>query len=52
MNEGICDDCQRRVMLAPLHGEKGGPLRSYVCAGKWHAEYGRRRNASRVAIRR
>ena len=51
MIEGLCDSCQRRAVLAPLHGDKGGPLRCYICAGKWHAEYGRRRNAGRVVIR-
>jgi hypothetical protein len=52
MTEGYCDGCQRRAMLAPLHGPgKGGPLRCFVCAGAWHAEHGRRRKMGRVVIR-
>jgi hypothetical protein len=52
MNEGTCAGCERRAVLAPLHGpEKGGPLRCYVCAGAWHAEHGRRRKMGRVVIR-
>ena len=52
MAEGVCDGCQRRAELAPLHGpEKGGPLRCYVCIGAWHAEHGRKRKLGRVVIR-
>src|SRR5271156_1202861 len=52
MTEGTCDSCQRRALLAPLHGpEKGGPLRCYVCAGAWHAEHGQKRRIGRVVIR-
>ena len=52
MAEGVCDGCQRRAVLAPLHGpEKGGPLRCFVCAGAWHAEHGRRGKMGRVVIR-
>jgi hypothetical protein len=33
------------------HGEQGGPSVCPVCAGKWHAEHGRKRRAGRVVIR-
>jgi hypothetical protein len=52
MTEGICDGCQRRALLMPLHGpDKGGPLRCFVCAGQWQAQHGRRRKMGRVVIR-
>jgi hypothetical protein len=40
----------RRATLAPLHAEKGRPLRCYVCIGAWHAKHGRRRKVGRVVI--
>jgi hypothetical protein len=46
----ICKSDNQKVVI-PLHGEQGGPLVCYICAGKWHAEHGRCRRAGRVVIR-
>jgi hypothetical protein len=48
---GYCAVCKKHNLLVPLHDDKGGPLVCLVCAGKWHAEHGRRRRAGRVVIR-
>ena len=51
MIDGQCPTCDRRAVLTPLHGEKGGPLRCFVCVGAWNAEQGRKRRTGRVAAR-
>ena len=49
---GTCDGCgQHSSYLLPLHGERGGPLRCFMCAGAWHAKHGRRRRAGRVLVK-
>jgi hypothetical protein len=37
--------------LMPLHGERGGPLRCFMCAGAWNAEHTRRRKWGRIVIK-
>jgi hypothetical protein len=44
---GCCGGCGESTWLLPLHGEKGGPLRYFKCAGEWNAVHGRRRKAGR-----
>jgi hypothetical protein len=46
-----CAICKKHNLVVPLHGTQGGPEVCLVCAGKWHAEHGRRRRAGRVVIR-
>jgi hypothetical protein len=46
----ICKSDSQKV-VAPLHGDQGGPMVCHICAGKWHAEHGRRRKAGRVVVR-
>ena len=48
---GHCAICKKSDLLVALHDERGGPSVCLICAGKWHAEHGRRRKAGRVAIR-
>jgi hypothetical protein len=48
---GTCHGCGESRWLLPLHGEKGGPLRCFKCAGEWNARHGRERRAGRVAIK-
>jgi hypothetical protein len=50
---GYCASCksQSQKVLVPLHDDQGGPLVCHICAGKWHAEHGRKRKAGRVVIR-
>jgi hypothetical protein len=48
---GICGGCNQSSWLTPLHGEKGGPLRCFLCAGEWHARYTRRRKWGRIVIK-
>ena len=48
---GTCDGCGKPAWLIPLHGDKGGPLRCFLCAGAWHAKYTRRRKWGRVVIK-
>ncbi len=48
---GVCAGCGETSWLIPLYGEKGGPLRCYLCAGKWNAEYTRRRKWGRIIIK-
>jgi hypothetical protein len=48
---GRCDACGETTWLLPLHGEKGGPLRCFKCAGEWNAIHGRLRKAGRVVIK-
>lgn len=47
----VCGGCGETSWLIPLHGEKGGPLRCYVCAGEWNAKYTRRRKWGRIIIK-
>jgi hypothetical protein len=47
---GTCGGCGEATWLLPLHGEKGGPLRCFMCAGQWNAIHGRQRRAARVVI--
>src|SRR5262249_54905687 len=51
MTAARCEGCREFTVLAPLHGDKGGPLRCALCIGAWHAEHGRRRNRGRIVIR-
>ena len=48
---GPCPGCNQSLPLMSLHGDKGGPLRCGLCAGKWHAEHTRRRRAGRIIIK-
>jgi hypothetical protein len=48
---GTCDGCGKPAWLIPLHGDKGGPLRCFLCAGAWHAEHTRRRKWGRIVIK-
>jgi hypothetical protein len=49
---GTCPGCGKADQyLMPLHGDKGGPLRCFMCAGAWHAEHGRKRKAGRIVIK-
>jgi hypothetical protein len=44
---GTCNGCGEPSWLIPLHGDKGGPLRCFMCAGAWNAKYTRRRKWGR-----
>ena len=46
-----CTICGKHDYVAPLHGERGGPLCCLLCVGQWNAEHGRRRRAERVVIK-
>lgn len=46
-----CAICKQHNYTRPLHGERGGPLCCLPCAGKWNAEYTRRRRTGRVVIK-
>jgi hypothetical protein len=46
----ICKSDTQKVVI-PLHDDQGGPLVCHFCAGRWHAQHGRRRRAGRVVIR-
>jgi hypothetical protein len=48
---GCCGGCGEYTWLLSLHGEKGGPLRCFKCAGEWNAIHGRRRKAGRIVIK-
>jgi hypothetical protein len=48
---GTCQQCQKHGLLIPLHGERGGASMCQVCAGEWHAKYGRKRQRGSVVIR-
>ncbi len=48
---GTCTGCQTEAWLIPLHGDKGGPLKCFLCRGEWHAEYTRRRKWGRIIIK-
>lgn len=48
--QGRCGGCGEETWLLPLHGEKGGPLWCFKCAGAWNAIHGRMRKAARVVI--
>jgi hypothetical protein len=48
---GYCPICEKHNLLVPLHDDKGGQEVCLMCAGKWHAEHGRRRKAGRIVIR-
>jgi hypothetical protein len=47
----VCAKCGERGYVMPLHGERGGPLFCFMCAGAWHAEHGPRRRVRRVLIK-
>lgn len=51
LTHGDCANCKKQNSLIQLHDDNGGPWVCPVCAGKWHAEHGRRRKAGRVVIR-
>jgi hypothetical protein len=46
-----CAICKQHSYAVPLHGERGGPMCCLPCAGKWNAEYSRRRRAGRVVVK-
>jgi hypothetical protein len=46
-----CTKCGTHTYVMPLHGERGGILFCFLCAGAWHAEHGRRRRAGRVVVK-
>ena len=46
-----CIKCGSHTYVMPLRGERGGPLFCFMCAGAWHAEYGRKRRAGRVVVK-
>lgn len=48
---GNCENCGKRELLSPLHGERGGPLRCIACGMEWHGKYGRRRKLGRIVIK-
>ena len=49
---GTCPGCGKADQwLMPLHGDKGGPLRCFMCAGEWNAKYTRRRKWGRIIIK-
>jgi hypothetical protein len=50
-SQGKCDGCGKQSWLVPLHGDKGGPLRCYLCAGEWNAQFTRRRKWGRIIIK-
>jgi hypothetical protein len=37
-----CAICQKHDLVVPIHDDKGSPSGCLICAGKWHAEHGRR----------
>lgn len=43
-----CIKCGERGYVRPLHGDRGGPPFCGICAGKWHAEFTRRRKWGRI----
>jgi hypothetical protein len=51
MTQSICEVCGKSEWLVPLYGDKGGPLRCFVCAGEWNAKYTRRRKWGRIIIK-
>jgi hypothetical protein len=51
LTHGDCAICKKQNSLIQLHDDNGGPWVCPVCAGKWHAEHGRRRKAGRVVVR-
>jgi hypothetical protein len=46
-----CTKCGQHTYVSPLHGDRGGPLFCFMCAGAWHAEHAPRRRARRVVIK-
>jgi hypothetical protein len=42
-----CTKCGGQTYVQPLHGERGGPLMCFMCAGAWHAEHAPLRRAAR-----
>jgi hypothetical protein len=49
---GTCEGCGKSDQwLIPLHGDRGGPLRCFMCAGEWNALYTRRRKWGRIIIK-
>ncbi len=48
---GVCVGCGEQSWLLPLHGERGGPLRCFMCAGEWNAVHGRKRKWGRIVIK-
>jgi hypothetical protein len=48
---GTCDRCGEASWLMPLHGDKGGPLWCFMCAGARNAEHSRRRKWGRIIIK-
>jgi hypothetical protein len=49
--QGICQGCGKASWLMPLHGDRGGKMLCFMCAGEWQAKNGRRRRAERVVIK-
>jgi hypothetical protein len=49
--QGTCEGCNKAAWLIPLHGERGGPLRCFMCAGAWNAEHTKRRKWGRIVIK-
>jgi hypothetical protein len=45
-----CAECGKHDYVAPLHGERGGPLMCLLCSGKWLGKYSKIRKARRVLI--
>jgi hypothetical protein len=48
---GLCEGCGQSSWLMPLHGPKGGPLRCFMCAGKFHAQRTQQRRWGRIAAK-
>jgi hypothetical protein len=48
---GACTKCGAHGYVMPLHGERGGKLMCFMCAGAWHAEDAPRQRARRVLIK-
>jgi hypothetical protein len=49
---GICPGCNKaNQWLMLLHGDRGGPLRCFMCAGAWNAEHTRRRKWQRIIVK-
>jgi hypothetical protein len=49
---GDCPKCgKRRELLAPLHGERGGPMWCIHCGMDWHGKHGRIRKLGRIVIK-
>ena len=46
-----CPKCGEFELLAPLHGERGGPISCIQCGLKWHGEHGRRRKLGRIVVK-